>query len=322
MLKVVAVLMAIGLLIVPVVAHGDTTDMAVLATPMHPPTVTSSDATEVTGSSARVHGNITDTGGQDAHTVGFEWGFASGNYTEDWSVVGTFEAGAFSRVISGLPPNSEIFWRAFAENDAGTGYSAERSFWTLAMCYAPTDFTITQISPTSINITWTMGLGADRTIIRVSDEDWPADINDGYLSYNGTGTYVVVDGLSLATTAYYFRTWSENDFMVSADYAQARVGTLVGLAAFLDMLIPLIDGPTGIVNMMFAVSLMGFGFWKKGWLRVMFSASLVIWGAATMPHDMKIAAPFIAVGIMLLFMAIFHLMSEYRGSRREVQWER
>jgi len=51
----------------------------------------------------------------------------------------------------------------------------------------------------------------------------------------------------------------------------------------------LIEGPTGIVNMMFAVALMGFAFWKKGWLRVMMAASLIIWGTFMTAYDMKIA---------------------------------
>jgi len=320
MLRVLAVLLAIGLMAIPVAVHGDETEVTVLATPMHPPTVVSSNATDITGTTARVHGNMTDTGGQDAHTVGFEWGFASGNYTEDWSAVGSFEAGAFTRVISGLPGNTEVFWRAFAENDAGRSHSIERSFVTLAVLDPPTDFTITQIGPNSLNITWTPGPGATSIIIRVSEDGYPATVTDGYLVYSGNSTFVVVDGLSLSTVIYYFRAWSYNDIDYSVGYAQASAGSLSGLEAVLAFLIPLIDGPTGIVNMMFAVALMGFGFWKKGWLRVLFATSLIIWGAATMPHDIKIAAPFVGVGTLLFFMAIFQLVTSYRESRKEATW--
>ena len=89
---------------------------------------------------------------------------------------------------------------------------------------APANFTITQISPTSINITWTLGLNATGTEIRISDDGYPATVTDGYLAYNGTGTYVVIEGLTLSSMTYYFRAWSYNGAGYSAEYAQAQIG--------------------------------------------------------------------------------------------------
>jgi hypothetical protein len=189
---------------------------------------------------------------------------------------------------------------------------------------APTNFTITELSATSVNITWTMGVAANSTIIRADTSGYPWTVLDGNAIYSGNATYVVVESLSLADTRYYFRAWSENEYGTSTDYAQAAVGTApvaVGdLSELMALITGLIEGPTGIVNMMFAVALMGFAFWKKGWLRVMMAASLIIWGTFMTAYDMKIAAPFIAVGTILFLMAIFKLIGDYREDRERAVW--
>jgi hypothetical protein len=189
---------------------------------------------------------------------------------------------------------------------------------------APTNFTITEISATSVNITWTMGVAANTTVIRASTSNYPFTVLDGSHIYSGNATYVVVEGLSLADTRYYFRAWSENDFGTSADYAQGTAGTVpiaIGnVDALMAMIVGLIEGPTGIVNMMFAVALMGFAFWKRGWLRVLLAIALIIWGAFMTAYDMKIAAPFIGIGTMLFLMAIFRLVENYKAEQQERGW--
>ena len=188
---------------------------------------------------------------------------------------------------------------------------------------APTHLTITEITTTSVNITWPMGVAANTTIIRGSTSGYPFTVLDGSDIYSGNATYVVVEGLSLSDTLYYFRAWSENDYGTSTDYAQATAGTSPGsgdIDALTAMIVGLIEGPTGIVNMMFAVALMGFSFWKRGWLRVLLSLSLIIWGAFMTAYDMKIAAPFIGIGTMLFLMAAFQLIEHYKAEQREAGW--
>jgi len=65
---------------------------------------------------------------------------------------------------------------------------------------APTNFTITELSATSINITWTMGVAANSTIIRADTSGYPWTVLDGNAIYSGNATYVVVEGLSLTDT--------------------------------------------------------------------------------------------------------------------------
>jgi len=226
-----------------------TVDLTVLAdTATNPPTVTANAATSVTSSSAILHGNIAVTGGGPSHTIGFDWGFSTGNYTESWNTTGLFGLGAFEHEATGLPPETEVFWRAFAVNSVGRGNSTELSFTTPGVLpLAPTDFTIDD-GPSSIIISWVTGVGAESTIIRGSTSGYPSSVTDGYSVYSGNGTSVTVEGFTSDTPIHYYRAWSWNGHGYSLDYAQGKTGgekMILWLFGFLGM------------------GLLGMFFWKR-----------------------------------------------------------
>ncbi len=260
------------------------------------PTVNASNATSITGSSAILHGEITDTGNENPDTIGFEWGYSSGNYTASWTDTGNFSVGSFTHTISGLPSNTQIFWRAFAINSAGQGNSTELDFATLALPLAPTDFVITQVGYNTYNISWTMGISADTTVIRASETGYPEDASDGYLVYSGNGTSVIITGVNPDMSTYYYAAWSHNIYGYSQDCAQAILGN-----------------PLGIPQILFAVGLCGFALWKKSWIRALLSACIIIWGVFAMPYDIKIATPLITVGTILFIMSILSII---KGERK------
>ena len=183
----------------------------------------------------------------------------------------------------------------------------------------PTHFEIEQTGASSINITWTEGTAANITVVRGSTSGYPFSIFDGDAIYNGNDTYVEVSGLDLALYTYYYRAWSQNEYGTSTLYAQTSIG--IGAAPSADvsaltaMILSLIEGPMGIMNMMFAVALMGFGFWKKSWVRVLLSLALIVWGVFAIPYDIKVAAPFIGIGFILFIMGIFQVVEASRETR-------
>jgi len=219
------------------------------------PTVSSTAATGVASTTALLHGSIDDDGNVACTMRGFQWGLASGNYTYSWNETGTYHEGAFTHTISSLPLGTQIFWIAFATNPIGSDNSSERSFWTLSLPLAPTNFQATQTGPSDYNLTWTQGLGANWTIVRGSESGYPTSITDGYLVYNGTGESVGVSGLDVSSTSYYYSAWSENAYGVSLDYAQTRIQGAVSMAFIALMLIPL-----GLTATMFATKNMMLGF--------------------------------------------------------------
>jgi len=79
---------------------------------------------------ATLNGNITATGGENADTRGFDYGYVSGAYASSWTEAGSFGAEAFSRQITGFEFNRVVYFRAKAHNSAGWGYGAEQSFTT------------------------------------------------------------------------------------------------------------------------------------------------------------------------------------------------
>jgi hypothetical protein len=280
----------LGLLLVPVgtaLAAGPVVTITVSATVV--PTVVAYDATGVGGLQATLRAEITSTGGLTVTTRGFEWGYATGNYTESWNETGTYGTGAFNHTITGLDPEVQVFWRAFAVNGIGTGFSEEKSYFSSQRPGPPTDFTITRVGVNAIDITWTMGAAANTTIIRASETEYPTNVTEGYAVYSGNETEVVLNGLAIDMTTYYYSAWSENGWGYSFDYAEASIGD-----------------PIGVPSLVFAIGLCGFALWKKDWIRVLLAVCVIMWGIFAMTYDVKIAAPLVGVGTVLFFMGIVH----------------
>jgi uncharacterized protein (TIGR02145 family) len=86
------------------------------------PIVSTSEVTEITRTTARSGGNITDDRGTSITARGVCWSTGqtptiSDNKTED----GT-GAGSFTSSVTGLAPNTSYYLRAYATNSEGTGY--------------------------------------------------------------------------------------------------------------------------------------------------------------------------------------------------------
>jgi len=72
--------------------------------------------------------------------------------------------------------------------------------------------TLTYISDYEVGISWTIGEGAENTMVRAAVGRLPESRTDGYLVYYGDGTSTSDTGVSLDETAapVYYRAWSQN----------------------------------------------------------------------------------------------------------------
>ena len=96
------------------------------------PTVVAADAESITATTALVKGTIINDGGAPVISRGVCWN-TSGNPTiEDSKTVETDKSNyvVVSSNLTQLSPNTNYYFRAYATNSAGTGYSQVLSFYT------------------------------------------------------------------------------------------------------------------------------------------------------------------------------------------------
>ncbi len=169
-------------------------------------TVTTNATTLVTETTANISGTLNDDGGE-ACEYSFEWGTAPGSYSANISWTGSITSGqTFSENITSLNKGDVYYYRARAMNNAGIDNGSEKSFLTKPD--GPSDFTATTASSSKINLSWTKGVGAVRTMVRGKQGSYPANRTDGYQVYFGTDVSASDTSL-LPSTTYYYRAWSE-----------------------------------------------------------------------------------------------------------------
>ncbi len=133
------------------------------------PTISSPTSTVIISTSALLGGNITADGGAAITERGTVWKTAAGvTITDNKLAEGGTAIGVFSHTRTGLAPKTQVFFKAYATNSAGTSLTSESSFYTLAL--EPTShvsgFAAAAGGTTNINLTWTNpALGADGYII-------------------------------------------------------------------------------------------------------------------------------------------------------------
>jgi hypothetical protein len=93
------------------------------------PTITTSDATGISGTNATIGGNITGDGGSMVMEAGVVYGTSSGvdttkNKTPNYTIAGPFTVG-----LKNLSLLTTYYYKAYAINEKGITYGAEKSFF-------------------------------------------------------------------------------------------------------------------------------------------------------------------------------------------------
>ena len=95
------------------------------------PILSTTEITEITQTTAKSGGNITDDGGATVTARGVCWSTSQDPTISDSKTQDGAGAGNFTSSISGLEPNTIYYVRAYATNSKGTGYGNALLFTTL-----------------------------------------------------------------------------------------------------------------------------------------------------------------------------------------------
>ncbi len=112
-------------------AEGDIPLPGRLPNPPEPPTVATETIYNVTTTTAKVVGEVTGGGSAPVTARGVCWSTATNPTTADDKTVDGSGTGAFLSDITGLTPATLYHIRAYATNEAGTGYGIDEIFTTL-----------------------------------------------------------------------------------------------------------------------------------------------------------------------------------------------
>ena len=179
------------------------------------PTVTTSDATDVTTSSAKVGGNVTATGGAEVAERGIVWSISKNPTTSDNKKQVGNGVGAFTTELADLKIATIYYVRAYATNSVGTSYGEEISFTT-----GSAKPTVTTVSPSEVtsssavsggNVTSDGGSAVTaRGVVWSKDHNPTVSLSTKTIDGTGTGSYVSsITGLEPGVT-YYVRAYATN----------------------------------------------------------------------------------------------------------------
>ena len=175
------------------------------------PEVETLEATDITTSSAKLHGSIYNDGSLSIISRGFCYGTSAYNLTVNIECGGG--PGDFAKTLTNLSSNTTYYYKAYATNAVGTSYGDMKQF-TTSSSNAPTVQTgpATNITLTGATISGnvTSDGGATITTHGFMYGTDASNLTQNVQSGSGTGTYSKnITGLDVSTT-YYYKAYATN----------------------------------------------------------------------------------------------------------------
>jgi hypothetical protein len=196
------------------------------------PELTTTAASEIAFTSAKVGGAIISDGGSTITNRGICWSTSSSPTLSDSSFESGTGLGSFSLSLSFLNPDTVYYVRSYATNSFGTNYGNQIQFSTMSYNLP----TLSTLSPNGLTTT-SVNLGGNITndggaAITSRGVCWATTINPTILSNtteDGTGSGLFnsfIDGLSINNT-YYIRAYATNIVGTSYGNQQTVVNNAV-----------------------------------------------------------------------------------------------
>lgn len=203
-------------------AYGDEIAFSTIA---GAPSVSTSEITDISQTTAVGGGNVFNTGGQPVTSRGVCWGILpspniNGNKTNAGKGIGSFISN-----LSSLTGNTTYFVRAYATNSKGTSYGNQVNFTTSLVLPSITTQSISNITQTTADcggeITNNGGSSVLSKGVCWSTEEDPTILDSKSTDGTGSETYTsVISGLS-ANTIYYVKAYATNGLGTSYGQQQS-----------------------------------------------------------------------------------------------------
>jgi uncharacterized protein (TIGR02145 family) len=178
------------------------------------PGVTIEAVTDITATTAVGGGEIKSDGGAAVTSRGICWGTNQYPTTSDSiTSVGT-GTGSFTSSLTGLTPGTTYYLRAYANNAAGTDYSGQEIFTTLALAPVLTTALVLAVTSTSAssggNITNDGGSAVTARGVCWSTNHAPTIADSKNIYGTGAGSFTsFINGLT-PNTVFYLRAYATN----------------------------------------------------------------------------------------------------------------
>lgn len=181
------------------------------------PTVTTDTSVQsLTSNSCYLNGNVSADGGASVTNRGFCWGTSANPTTSNNSIQQGSGTGSFYSTIGSLAPYTTYYLRGYAVNSAGTAYSTQISFTTLAAVATLTTNTPTLVSGVTYNCGGNITVnGGAAVTTRGYVLDMTGNPSIGlYTNYDssgsGNGSYSIQTQPLQPNTTYYCKAFATN----------------------------------------------------------------------------------------------------------------
>jgi hypothetical protein len=197
--------------------------------PVIPISITTGSVTELAATSAKVSGNVTNTGGGTVTSRGICWSTTPNPTVNNSKTTEGTGAGEFTSILTNLLAGTTYYARAYGENSRGISYGSEITFTTLG---APklTTTTVSNITATTATSGGTIisdggsPITAKGVVWSTSPSptiDLSTKTNDG----TGVGTFTSTISNLTNNTKYYFRSYATN--FIGTSYGEEQSFTTV-----------------------------------------------------------------------------------------------
>jgi uncharacterized repeat protein (TIGR02543 family) len=173
------------------------------------PVLSTPTATSIATTSSTLGATVTSDGGASITARGTVYGTSASPTTNSLAEGGT-TVSAFTHSRTGLTANTFYYYRGYATNSVGTGYSADGTFTTLHN--APTVGSGSNATATTIDASWTAPSGGSEAFTYEIQVDNDSDFSSPTftLSNISSGTTTLTATGLASNTTYYFRVRANN----------------------------------------------------------------------------------------------------------------